>query len=126
MAVAVAGLVGCGPQVSVQPLNPAPHPMAARSAGEVEIYMTAIPTRPYVEVAVLNASRGQSDDHLPALRERAAAMGCDALVFTSMSHTSESSAFINGKYATEETVSGSTATCAVWNDAGGPGPPGAQ
>lgn len=108
-------LAACGPKVTVQTLNPAPYPMAPRPAAAVAVFTTGIPDRPYVEVALLSAERGQSDEHLPALRERAAEMGCDALVFTSISRTSTTSdGHYDGKLDTTSTVSGSNATCIVW------------
>lgn len=126
LAILVLAVAACGPRISVTTLNPSPTPLVGRPAGAVEVYTSSIPTRPYIEVALLSASRGEADDHLPALRERAGAIGCDALVFTQTARTSTATGFVNGRYATSESVSGSSATCVVWDQRAPQGPPGAQ
>lgn len=122
--VAVLTLGACGPEINVQPLNPSPHPLSRRSPAEVQVFTSAIPERPYIEIALISASKGQAEDHLGAIRERAAEVGCDALIFTALPRTNTSEGFVNGRYAATSTTSGSAATCVVWNDAPA-GPPGA-
>ena len=115
--VMVCGAAACGPTVSVTPLNSSPRPLARRPAGSVEMFTAAAPARPYVEVAVLQASGGQTEEHYAALREEAGAIGCDALVVTGAS-TQATSVALPGN---------STATCVMWTIAPqpvgvGPGP----
>lgn len=128
LAAAVAALVGCGPQVSVSALNPAPRPWGARPVGSVEIYTTALPARPYVEVAALSAKGGQADQHVDAMREKAAELGCDALVFTGMARDTTASGYNwqSGAVQTASATTGSAATCVMWAPppAAPAGPPG--
>ena len=84
-------LVGCGTTIQATPINPAPRPMTPRPPETVEMFTTSRPTRPYVDVALLEAeqSSGYSSHDTPemfaALRERGARMGCDAIVLNGMS-----------------------------------------
>jgi hypothetical protein len=79
-------LAGCGTTIQTTAINPAPRPLA-RSPDSVEVFTTGAPPRPHVDVALLEAEQDSSyslDDTaamLAKLRERGAAMGCDALVF---------------------------------------------
>lgn len=120
-------LVACGPTIRVTALNPSPRPFAARPPMSVEVFTTALPQRPYVEVAVLSAKGGKAEEHFPKMREQAGAMGCDALVFTAMPRDATSSGYNwkSGGVTTATTNSGSSATCVVWTDstpaAGAPG-----
>ena len=88
-------LVGCGTTIQTTAINPAPRPLAARSPDTVELFTTGAPPRPHVDVALLEAEQDSSyslDDTaamLAKLRERGAAMGCDALVFHGLSSYSE-------------------------------------
>jgi hypothetical protein len=112
----------CGPKITMTKTNPAPHPMRARPADTVELFTTRAPERPYVEVAVFAASKGQAEDHIDALRENAASYGCDALVFTKMPSESTMTAS-SGRpgelpaSATGNAVGSSSATCVVWTEA---------
>lgn len=85
-----AGLVllGCGTQIRSTVVNPPPHVMVSRPPDSVEIFTSAPPRdRPFVDVAFLEAEQesGYSVDGMEQffakLRGRAAAMGCDGLVF---------------------------------------------
>jgi hypothetical protein len=123
-ALAGALLVACGPSISVTPLNPSPRPFTPRNPMAVEIYTTGLPQRPYVEVAALSAKGGKAEEHVPAMREEAGKMGCDALVFTTMPRDATATGYNwkTGGVTSTSANSGSTATCVVWNGgAGGPG-----
>ena len=119
--VALVVAAACGPSISTTNTNPSPRPLTARSVDSVEVYTTKLPARPYVEVAIFRASKGQADQHIDALRERAASYGCDALVFTVMpsqhdySHSSGKPGEI-GTTTSSSAVSSSSATCVVWNE----------
>jgi hypothetical protein len=81
-------LVGCGAWTSQTFVNPAPHPMAARPPASVEVFTAGAPTRPHVDVAMLEVrqqtgwSLADTGDMIARLRDDAAAMGCDGLVIT--------------------------------------------
>lgn len=84
--LAVLLATGCGTTVTATTLNPSPKPMAPRSPDSVELFSSAPPARPYVDVAYLEAEQDSdlSADRTGAfvahLRERAAAMGCDGVI----------------------------------------------
>jgi hypothetical protein len=126
LVAALAGsfLVACGPTISTTPLNPSPRPFTPRNPMAVEIYTTGLPQRPYVEVAALSAKGGNAEEHVPAMREEAGKMGCDALVFTTMPRDATATGYNwkTGGVTSTSANSGSTATCVVWNGgAAGPG-----
>ena len=81
---------GCvGATVETTRLNEAPHPLVSRPAQSVEIYSSAPPTRPHVDVALLRADQGNYEADTPrmvqALAERAGQLGCDALFISGAS-----------------------------------------
>jgi len=82
--VAMALLVsGCMPTVETVHLNAAPRPLQPRPARAVEVYASAPPVRPHVDIALLRADQSNYGTDTPlivkALAERAGQMGCDAL-----------------------------------------------
>ncbi len=82
---------GCGTSIHATTLNPSPVAMAPRPAGAVELYTSGAPARPHVDVMLLEAEESSSfsldktAEMLGKLRERAGAMGCDAIVVGGMS-----------------------------------------
>ncbi len=125
VGAACALLAACGPTVSVTPLNPSPRPFAPRNPMAVEIFTTALPSQPYVEVAALSAKGGKAEEHVPAMREEAGRLGCDAIVFTSMPRDATATGYNwkTGGVTSTSANSGSSATCVVWTGgAPGPGP----
>jgi len=88
-------VAGCGTTIQSTAINPAPRQLVPRDAASVEVFTTGAPPRPHVDVALLEAEQDSSyslDDTaemLAKLRERGAAMGCDALVFHGLSSYSE-------------------------------------
>lgn len=107
---------GCGTTMSQTQINPAPHAMAARPAASVEIISSGPPTRPHVDVALLQAqqeaySLDNNADMIAKLREQAARLGCDALVIKGPD---------NGSYGDRDntwTLHGYFATCIAYTDA---------
>jgi hypothetical protein len=82
LAVVVAG---CGTWVTAVPLNPPPRPLTPRTYDAVEVFSSAPPARPHVDVALLKVDQSNTLDDQPRelmiqrLREQAGAMGCDAV-----------------------------------------------
>jgi hypothetical protein len=80
----------CGTAVKTIEINPAPRAMGPRPPQTVEMFTSGPPQRPYVDVALLEAeeessfSSDKTPEMLTALRERAAQMGCDAVVLGGM------------------------------------------
>jgi hypothetical protein len=91
-AMVIAGVMGSACAMATRtvvrdtPINPSPRALQPRAPGAVEVYTSGPPTRAHVDVALLEATqsfgRGPSGMGiiLDNLRERAGAMGCDALV----------------------------------------------
>jgi hypothetical protein len=83
---ALLALAACGYQSQYMPTNPPPRPMQARAPETVELFTASgKPSRPYVEVGILQTRQGDGESgYLPhildAMREEAAKIGCDALV----------------------------------------------
>jgi hypothetical protein len=83
--------VGCGTSIHATTLNSSPVPMPPRPAHAVELYTSGAPHRPHVDIALLEAEESSSfsldktGEMLGKLRERAGAMGCDAIVIGGMS-----------------------------------------
>ncbi len=83
--------VGCGTSIHATTLNPSPVAMQPRPAMAVELYTSGAPHRPHVDIALLEAEESSSfsldktAEMLGKLRERAGAMGCDAIVIGGMS-----------------------------------------
>ncbi|HEY4187634.1 MAG TPA: hypothetical protein VGP07_21330 [Polyangia bacterium] len=70
------------PSVIETPLNPSPRRLMQRPADAVEVYSSTPPSRPHVDLALLEVDQyeGQgSPVMVQVLRERAGAMGCDAV-----------------------------------------------
>jgi len=114
-------LVGCGTSVRATQINPAPRPMTARPPETVELFTTNRPTRPYVDVAFLEAEQSSSysthetPEILTELRVRGAQMGCDAIIFNGVSSRepglTDSETFLNEKPRARK---GIYATCVMY------------
>lgn len=127
MSVAVLG-PGCATTViNSHPLNSAPHPLKPREPAAVEIFTTGPPTRPFVEVALIEARQAGFDEApvFGELRSRAGAIGCEGLVLLRSNDSvvgsivsslpSAEGSFISGY---TETLHGYRATCIAWKDDG--------
>ena len=83
-------LAGCGTFVTETALNPAPRPLYARGYESVEVFSSAPPARAHVDIALLEVEQTHdlnqqgTDLMVQRLRERAGAMGCDAVVLGGM------------------------------------------
>lgn len=96
-------------------VNAPAQPMVARAPETVFVFSSAGPSRPFRDIGLVEVDRGSTihdtADMVRALRARAAAQGCDAVVIKSVaSHT----------YRVGDTVASSktmTASCVVYTDA---------
>ena len=85
---------GCAAKVVYTPLIPPPRPMSRRPGGAVEVLVVTPPARPHTDVGLLQAfpKAGTWDAPIPEmitnLRERAGAIGCDAVLITSIDRRS--------------------------------------
>jgi hypothetical protein len=112
--------LGCGTTVDYAPLNEPEKPMTARSANDVEVFVTQVPTRPYAEVGLLDAhqttgaSLDGTEEILAAMKADAAARGCDALVIHPRKKPNP--------YTSHTGLRGYTAACVLYT-AAPPAPP---
>jgi hypothetical protein len=114
--LALVVVAACGTNLSQTQINPAPHAMTARSPASVEIFASAPPTRPHVDVAILQAqqqaySLDDQADMIRQLREQAAQLGCEALVINGADNGSF------GDHHNTWTLHGYFATCIAYTDA---------
>lgn len=85
-AFASACVVAVLPDATFTKTNRPPRPMRARSVESVELLTTGVPTRAYTEVGMIRAEANGRDgmsDAITAMREKAAAVGCDGVIVTS-------------------------------------------
>jgi hypothetical protein len=90
-SIGIALLCGCGTAVGYTPLNAPPRPPTPRPAMQVEVFTSARPPRPFVEVGFFEArdmsayaSNGPGA-MIEAMRQSAGERGCDGLVITGTS-----------------------------------------
>ena len=67
------------PTVSVTPLNRPPRPLSPRPVESVQVFMSGAPPGG-VDVFMIVAKNGLEGRRMPAIREAAARLGCDAVV----------------------------------------------
>ncbi len=80
--------LACAPAIEYTPLNASRPAMAPRSPESVEVLTSGAPSRPHVDVALIQVEDPplgvDTSTLLQLLRERAARAGCDALVITNV------------------------------------------
>lgn len=74
----------CGTALDYVHIAEPPHPPAGRSADSVEVFMAGRPSRPFVEVGIIESqqesmSLDDEQDVIAKMREFAGERGCDAL-----------------------------------------------
>ena len=76
----------CGTSIHTTPLNASPRPMAPRPIEDVELYTSGPPAAAHVDVALIEVeeasqwSTADTAEVIHDLRQRAAELGCDAVV----------------------------------------------
>jgi hypothetical protein len=122
LVIGVASVpVGCGTFVTTTPLNEAPRTLAPRAATSVGVFSSEAPSRPHVDLALLEATQNDGQGTaamVDSLRARAGAMGCDAIFIGNASSREH--------YASGYGLIGSStfvATCIVYTDGANPAPP---
>lgn len=116
--LALLALAACGTAASVIRTNAPPRPLAPRSSESVEVITTGRPSRPSVEVAIIEVQQQSiysTDDTaavFQALRNQAAQTGCDALFLIGSNDA------VQGGYNNATgTAKGYRGACLVWTDA---------
>lgn len=90
LSILLLPLACCGTYVTFTRINPAPRTMVPRSPESVDLFASGPPTRPHVDVAILEVEQTRSLNEqgtnlmVDALRAKAGQMGCDAIVLGSM------------------------------------------
>lgn len=101
LAVTLPVLVAaCGISSSYTPLNPAPQAMQPRTPELVEVFSSSPPTRPHVDVGLIEVEYSGSASSRPDItteimqqvRKEAGARGCDAVHLSGYSARSPSEA----------------------------------
>jgi hypothetical protein len=111
-------MFGCGTALNETRINSPARPMSPRPAGSVEVFTSGAPTRPHIDVAVLEAQQetafsvSDTSDMISELRRRAGELGCDALAITGPNNS-----VVSSRYHTS-TLHGLFATCIEYTDVG--------
>ena len=89
-SLAFLSLAACV-NVNYIPLNDPPHAMVPRDPGQVQVFQTEKPTRPYAEVATIETQSGsvRPEEIMTKMREEAGKRGCDGLILTGTNDATE-------------------------------------
>lgn len=104
--VATSVLFSCGTTVTAVQTNTPPRQMYPRSPLSVDVFSSAMPTRPYMDIGILEAQQSSalSQDQLPeiinALKEKAGELGCDGIVLNDSANWVKASHLVKGFRAT--------------------------
>ncbi|HEX8795215.1 MAG TPA: hypothetical protein VF765_29910 [Polyangiaceae bacterium] len=116
MALTTAAFVlGCGAYSRWLPTNPPPHPMQPKPAEQVDVFTSDFPSRPFVEVGLIQSSPGltASDlDVLAELRRAGGARGCDGVIVNGETKSATASGY--GGVATAQEKTAFRAACIVY------------
>ncbi len=118
---------GCGYQTKYTPTNTPPRPMKARPVESVQLFTSTAPTQPFVEVGLLSSghsgylSTATDEEVLVGLREKAAEVGCDAVVL--QSETTTEMAFAGTTSASTTAIKRFRAVCALFTGESSPPAP---
>jgi hypothetical protein len=99
--LAMLVLSACGTTTRFAATNSAPHPLMARPSAAVEVFVTGLPQRQFVEVGIIQARQSSefSNDEMPdiiaEMRTEAGKRGCDGLVINGASDTQQSSTYVS-------------------------------
>lgn len=124
----VLAAVACGYTTRFMPTNASSRPMKPRDASTVTLFLTSAPNRAFEEVGILTSSHtgayslSSDDEVILGLREKAAEVGCDAVL---LAHETEN---VAGYVASSGQISTSTlksyrATCIMFTAEAPASPP---
>lgn len=117
--IAIAAIVGCGPTTDWMQLRSPPRTMRSRPIGSVEVFMSQMPDRRYVEVGILSETEGgingPAEYVMQHIRREAAERGCDGLLLNLHDTTTSSiSATRFGVFASSGTEREFRAICIMY------------
>ena len=115
-------VAACGTTTRVVPTNPSPRPLMPRTPDEVQVFTTAAPSEPFVEVAIIQSrqeskySLDQMPEIVAAMRAEAARIGCDGVVIRGAADKVVSDGVWTGNtyYAGTNTLEGFWGACIVY------------
>jgi len=116
-----APLAGCGTYTSFTPINSPPHELTSRPSCQIEVFSSGPPSRPYVDVAVIEVEQTHSFNEQGAalmirrIRAQAGAIGCDAVVLGGITDHNGAQPG-TGLYLLDPGSTKQTATCIVYKD----------
>jgi hypothetical protein len=130
LPAALLALAACGTTTRFAPLNQPPHHLQPRAPESVQVFTTATPARPYIEVGLIQGTQESeySFDDMPeiiaAMRVKAGELGCDGLVLNGPSSkgTESSLGIVSGAHH-ERTLEGFWGTCIAYTDRDPADPP---
>jgi hypothetical protein len=112
---------GCGISTSATFLRAPPRAMAPRSPDSVEVFGAGPPSRPHVDLALIEAEQqstntpGDTPELIAKLRQKAGELGCDGLVLASIfSRVDTMTTIVTGNTHDQKGISG---TCIVYTEA---------
>lgn len=112
---------GCGISTSATFLRPPPRTLLPRSGDSVEVFGAGPPSRPHIDLALIEAEQessntfGDTPELIAQLRQKAGELGCDALVLTDLYARVDSlSTLVTGNTYDRKGISG---TCIVYTEA---------
>lgn len=112
------------------PIHEPPHPLPPIPADQVEVFLATIPTRPFIEVAMLEVQEGRgrytSSELFAGIRELAGRHGCEGLILIGDNDSSGSTSSNTASTETSTTpgtdkpttTTTTTGTSRSWTDQG--------
>jgi len=111
-------LSGCAETVvTYTPLNLPPHDLKARKPDQIQVFSSAAPERPHMDVGLISVQQGEGNETpaslIGVLRQSGAERGCDALLLAAPSSTTKPTGltYFDGSYQVY------SATCIVYQSA---------
>ena len=120
---ALLATAACGASTTFAPTNPSPRQLYPRTTESVQIFSSQPPSRPYVEIGIIQGSQGssffaagdQTPEIISQMRVEAAEIGCDGLIING--NANRRSNDLDGRVHTTQGFWGS---CIVFQDGATP------
>jgi hypothetical protein len=122
VSIALLGLwtTGCGTALNYVRTGRPPHPLHVREPGQVDVFMTSKPSRPFVELGIIESQQEEhsldsEQDVMLQMREYAGQLGCDGLVI----FAGNDATYVSGGLGTttSRTLKGYRGSCIVYTRA---------
>lgn len=126
LLLGLVSLIGCGINVAFIPMNRPPRALQARDPGTVEVFAAARPSRPFVDVGLIEVQQesylsGHDEAALlQRMRVEAAGRGCDGLMILGPNDATVVSG--TSGHTSSATVRGYRGSCIVYTSGMGEAP----